>query len=503
MKKIAILVIFLTLIAKFFGFARDLTLSYFYGTSYISDAYIISLTICVSIFGIIGKSVKSSFIPLYKEIEIKSNLKNENIFLNSVLNIMLVFVLLLSVVCIIFMEEVVFIFASGFKGEVLDMTILFTRIAIIGMSLTVLMNILSGFFQIKGNHTLPALISLPLNILIVIMIVLSSKYSLIFLPVGLLLGGTVQFLILFFYSKKYSFHYKPYINFKNKSIRKLFRNALSVFIGTSSHQINLIVDRTLASQIIEGGISALSYANRLNSFVQSIFVLSISTVMYPLLSQAAVENNRKQFNHTLEYALSAIAIMIIPVSVFTMIFSEEIITLLFGRGDFDDRSIYLTAGPLFYYSLGMLALAYKEVLNQAFYAYNNTRTPMYNSLLGVSINIPLNFILSSIMGINGLALATSISAVITTILFIISYKKKNKNFSFKNNIIIILKTLVASILMGIIVYYSHVIFIDLFTSWFSFILILIIGIITYIGCLVLLKVRELNSLFNIFLSKFK
>ena len=114
-----------------------------------------------------------------------------------------------------------------------------------------------------------------------------------------------------------------------------------------------MVDRTLASQIVEGGISALNYANRLNLFVHGIVVTSITTVMYPNIAKMAAEKNREGLKKILSKAISGVNLLIIPATVGAMLFSEPIVRLLFGRGVFDEVAVALTGGVLFY-ALGML-----------------------------------------------------------------------------------------------------------------------------------------------------
>ena len=119
--------------------------------------------------------------------------------------------------------------------------------------------------------------------------------------------------------------------------------ALPVIIGVSVNQINVLVDRTLASRIAEGGISALNYANRLNGFVMSIVVVSITTALYPLISNMVANDDIKGLKISILEAISVISLLVIPATVGTMIFSEHIVRLLFARGEFDSNAIMMTS----------------------------------------------------------------------------------------------------------------------------------------------------------------
>src|SRR3954451_14555673 len=114
MKKTVIILMLLTVISKLLGFGRDLVLSYFYGTSNISDIYLISLTIPTVLFAVIGKGISSGFIPLYTRIEGKDGSKKANQFTNNLVNLVLIICTIIFLLGMIFTDSVVKLFASGF-----------------------------------------------------------------------------------------------------------------------------------------------------------------------------------------------------------------------------------------------------------------------------------------------------------------------------------------------------------------------------------------------------
>jgi putative peptidoglycan lipid II flippase len=131
-----------------------------------------------------------------------------------------------------------------------------------------------------------------------------------------------------------------------------------------------------------------------------------------------------------------------------MIFSNKIIELLYGRGAFENNSVLLTSGALRFYSVGLIGMALREVVSRGFYALEDSITPVKNAVIAVCLNVILNIVLSKYLGINGVALATSIAASFTTILLFISLRKKIGPFGMKQISISFLKILFASSLMG-------------------------------------------------------
>lgn len=450
MKKTALLLMIITVLSKVIGFVRELILSYFYGASGITDAYLISITIPSIIFGFIGVGIATGYIPMYSKIEQIEGEEKGNHFTNNLVNIVVVLCTVLFVLSIIFTLPLVKLFASGFEGETLELAIKLTRISLVCMYFIGLVAIFNGFLQIKNNYAIPALVGFPMNLFTILFIMLSSRSNVMLLAVGTVVGVGSQLLFILPFAYKKGYRYKPVFNLKDKHIKHMIYIALPVIIGASVNQINVLVDRTIASGVAEGGITALNYANKINGFVQGIFVLSITTALYPMISKMAAEKNINGLKKSVSEAINSINFLVIPATVGAMIFAEPVVMLLFGRGKFDSEALAMTSIALVFYSVGMIGFGLREVLSRAFYSMQDTKTPAINAAIAVVLNIILNIILSRFMGIGGLALATSISAIFGTALLFISLRKKIGAFGMKDITISFVKILGASLTMGFV-----------------------------------------------------
>jgi putative peptidoglycan lipid II flippase len=439
---------FLTIITKILSFAREVVLSYFYGASAISDAYLISMTIPGIIFSLVGVAINRTYIPIFSNIIKNQNEKEGNIFTNNIINFFIIFCTAMFLIGFLFAEQIVKLFASGFEGESLFLAVNFTKITLFGIYFTTISHILISYLQIKNKFIVPALISVPFNIIIILSIIFSTK-NLYLLAVGVVIAIFSQLLVLLFTSFKNGFKYNFLFKPKDENFKKLIYLSLPIILGSSITQINVLVDRTIASRIVVGGISALNYATRLNNFVLGIFVLSITTVMYPSISKMAAENKFKEFKISLVEVIGIINLLLVPITIGSMIFATPIVQLLFGRGAFSDKAIYLTSQGLIFFSVGMVGFGIKDVLTRALYSLQDTKTPMIIASIAITINIILNIILSNFLGIGGLALATSISAIISTILLFICLRRKIGPFGIKRLVISFVKMLIASLIMGI------------------------------------------------------
>lgn len=496
MKETALILMIITIISKILGFGREVILSYFYGASSISDAYLVSLTIPSVIFGSISTGISTAYIPMFSKIK-KKNGEQESInYSNNLINILIVICTILVFVVMIFSEPIVKIFASGFEGETLDLAISLTRISIFAIYFWGIISILSGYLQLKGNYIVPSLIGLPMNFIVIISILVSVRTNVISLSWGFVISIASQVLLLIIYAYKSGYKYQFVFDLKNEHIKKMLFISIPVIIGSSVNQINTLVDRTLASSIMVGGISSLNYANRLNGFVQGIFVLPIITVMYPMISRMVVEDNIEGLKETISEAINIINILVLPVTIGALIFSMPIVKFLFGRGAFDPNAIYITTEVFFYYSIGMLGFGLQNLISRGFYALGDTKTPMISAIISMIINIVLNIILSKYMGIGGLALATSISAILCMILLFVGFRNKVGAFGMKDISISFVKILFASLTMGIIAKKIYNILFNNMSSNISLIISIIIGATIYFLIILFMEIKEVDILIN-------
>lgn len=269
-----------------------------------------------------------------------------------------------------------------------------------------------------------------------------------------------------------------------------------------------MIDRTLASTLVEGSISALNYANRLNEFVTALFITSLSAVIYPSLAKLSLGENKDKFIGTVVKSINSVILLVMPISVGAIVLASPIVKLLFERGEFDSRATNMTVIALTMYSLGMLALGLRKILTKVFYSLQDTKTPMRNAAIAIGINIILNIIFVKYLKIAGLALATSISTLICTVLLFISLKRKIGYFGQNRIIITLIKSLISSIIMGVITYFSYTFIINslsngIINEIISLFISITLGAIVYGSLLLIFKIDELIVIKDVITSRIK
>jgi putative peptidoglycan lipid II flippase len=493
MKKTVFIVIILTMFSKLLGFARDIILSYFYGASVISDAYLISMTIPTVIFAIIGKGISTGFIPMYTRIESQEGTEQANQYTNNLANFVLILCTIIFIIGMVFTEPIVKLFASGFEPEGMELTVRFTRITLISVYFVGMNYVLSAYLQVKEIFVVSALLGLPANFVVIGSFYMSSITNINVLAIGNLLAIVVQFLLLFFYSYKKKFRYNLKLDLKDRNIRKMMLLAMPVIFGSSVAQINILVDRTLASGLSLGGISALTYANTINLIILGIVVSTITSVLFPKISKMAVENDMKGLKNSIKEAITTINIFVVPVTVFYMIFAEPIVQMLYGRGEFDSDAVALTSSALFFFAIGLVGFSQRELLSNVFYSLQDTKTPMINATIAFVINIVLNVILSRFLGIGGLALATSISVLFCSLLLFRNLRNRIGNFGSKTVMISFIKLIIASVGMGAVSKWVYGLLLLKYGLQNSLVASFSLGILLYIGAIYLLDISEMKN----------
>jgi len=494
MKKTVLIIMAITMISKLLGFGRDVALSYYYGASELTDVYLIALIIPETLFAFFSTAIATSYIPMYSRISSEKGVEPANRFTSNLLHIVMGIAILLVILVFTFTPEIVKLFAIGFEGETLRLAVSFTRVSVFGVFASGAIAILTGYLQINNKFIIPALIGFPLNFAIIVAIVISHQTDVIVLVLGTLGASFLQLLYILPSVHKSGYRHRMVFSVRNEHIKAMLILALPVLLGTSVNQINTLVGRTLASLIAVGGITTLNYANILSGALQGPFVSSIAVVIYPSISRMASEGRMDAFKSLVGKSVNMILLLILPASIGAMVFARPIVKLLFGNGAFDERALVMTSGAFFFYAIGMTAFGVREVLSKAFYSLQDTKTPMYNAALSVVLNIVLIIALSRFMGIPGLALATSISAIVCSGLLFLSLRKKIGSLGLKVMVISTVKILLASGIMGVAASLAFGWFNNFMSTNISLLFAILVAVIVYSLLILSLKVPEVEEM---------
>jgi len=261
--------------------------------------------------------------------------------------------------------------------------------------------------------------------------------------------------------------------------------------------INLFVDRFLASGFEVGGISAINYASRLTAIFDTMIVVGVGVVLLPMLSQLNVEGNREGFKKISVTVLKWTVIILLPLAIISMIFSQEMIDVIYKRGEFGMDSVLIVSVLFFCYAPQILFIPLNIIIFRFFHSLEDTKTPMYCSAASVVLNIVLSVLLSYRYGLQGIAAATSIAALTNTILLLFFMKRNvgwNKDiFGIKE----VLKILLSVSLLIMILLYTK----SLNYSSIWHILSIFSGGTLYVFLIIALMKKDFKYLIILFKSK--
>lgn len=490
-KAISGMVLF-TLLAKVLGFVRELLLSYFFGATGISDAYLISQTIPGTIFQFVGTGLTTCFIPVYYKVLQEHNRDECDTFTNKVLTMVLSFSTVIMAIVWLFTPAVVKLFASGFTGKTLQMAVVFTRIGISSLYFSSVIYVYNSYLQANNIFSVTAAAAIPNSLTIILSIILGACWNIMALSVGSTLATVVQMAFLWVPVHKLKFRLKLNFHWKDSYLKYFFSLMGPVILGVSVNEINTLLDRTIASQVAVGGISALTYANSLIMLVQGGFAQPVATVFYPKMTKSITGGDNEAAQRDFHVALQVLLVFLTPVAIGFMVLSEEITTAFFGRGAFDQGAVTLTATALSFYALGVVFVGIRELLARYYYAYGNTKLPMLNAAIGMAVNIVLNLTLSRTMGIGGLALATSTAAAVTVVLMWCQCGKLARGAKIDLQWKEIVKIMIASVLMGVIIIFAKPLV--QMNALLKLIVLVLIGIISYGVTILAFRVKIIKEL---------
>jgi putative peptidoglycan lipid II flippase len=179
--------------------------------------------------------------------------------------------------------------------------------------------------------------------------------------------------------------------------------------GVSVSQINLLLDTVIASFLPTGSVSWLYYSDRLVELPLGVFAIAVATVIMPNLSRQHAAQTPEAFSRTLDWALRMIILLALPATLALVLLAEPILLTLFQYGETSLRDMQMAGLSLQAYALGLLAFMLIKVLAPAFFAREDTKTPMWYAGANALVNVVFSIALFPFFGHVGIAVATSIA----------------------------------------------------------------------------------------------
>ncbi len=487
-----------TLVSRILGFIRDVIIARLFGIYIYAQAFVIAFRIPNLFRDLVGEgAANAAIVPVLTEYSIKRSKEEFWEITNVLLNLLLVILSVITFFGVLFAPLLVRLIAPGFMSspEKLEVTINLTRIIFPYILLIGLAAYAMAVLNSLKNFAVSAFAPCLLNISIIIFALLFGEGTK-GLATGILVGGILQLAVQVPVLYKKGFHAKLAMHFKHPGAIQVGKLMLPRLASSSIYQLNNFVDSifgSLAAIVGDGGVAVLYFSYRLIQFPIGIFSNSLAQAILPTFSTQVLEENQENLKVTLSWGLRIVFFVMLPATVIFMVLADRLVFTLFGGGKFDLASGLLTANALFYYSIGLSAYAGTKILQSCFFALKDTVTPTKIAFLALIMNIMLNAILMFPLKIGGLALATSISGIISFFFLFFILKRKLGGFGEQKVFPAFLRMLAAAVCMAAVCF--------LVNRALNFIWALFCGVFSYIIFCFIFRVTELKELMHWIIKK--
>lgn len=444
------------LISRILGFVRE-SLAGSLFNRFETDSFFAAFVIPdVMYYLLVGGALSAAFIPVFTEYLTRGEEEEGWKMASTFINVAVIILACLTVLGIFFTKWLIPLEAPSFPKDKIGLLMSLTRIMFPAVCFTALAGLMGGVLNSYRQFFGPALGPNVYNIGIIAGAgLLGSAFGIHGMAYGVAAGAVGNFLTQLFFLRKHGRFYRfGYIDLRNRGFRKMLLLWVPALIGLSADQVNIWATTAMASALPEGGITAIRFATRLVQLPIGIFAAGISMAFFPLLSSLVTQKKIEDYKDTLSLSLRTIFFIMAPAGIGLIILRVPIVTLLFARGKFTMQDTDTTAYALFFYSLAVFAHAAILMLPRAFYALQDTKTPVYVSMTAVGSSILFNwlFLHYTTLGVGGFGISFTIMGLVNMLLLLAILRRKMGGIRGREITASFLKAAASALLMGVAIW---------------------------------------------------
>jgi len=490
-------------LSTIFGLARESSIAYMFGASMTTDAYLVASVIPTFFSGTISGSLTSTFITVYAGYLAKGEGEKAWRTANIIFSFLILALGVMGILFFIFTPAIVQLIAPSYTGNSLILTVELSRIMLPNLFFGGLVGILVGVNNAHHSFIAPSSIGLISNVFIIGSIfTLGREWGIRGLAVGATLGALGQFLLQLPSARKHGFHYRFSLDWSDPGVREIFTLVTPFIFSAMVAQVNLIVDRTLATALPAGRVSALYFAAKLVLLPQAIFTGAVSMVVYPLLVNAAALEDWPRLMEGLNRAVRLLLLVILPSVVGIYVLRVPLVKMLFEHGAFNETDTMMTA-QIVPYLLGVVfTVSFVTILVNVYFALKKMIVAVGTGAIALLVNIALSLILVRFMQERGLALANSLSGLTNLVLlflgfFVVLKLQKKTSLPYRALSLFVLQVGAAGSIMGVSVYLTNEILVGRWSGLqgliLSTVLSVLVGLVVYLIFTYVFQVEEVRK----------
>lgn len=499
----AIIVMSSMVLSRVTGFVRETMLSWKVGLSWVQDAYIAAFTVPDLMYTLlVGGTISAALIPMLSSYlekgEDEEGWKSTSIFINTIF-IGMVLVCILGVVLAPWIIPIVAPGLSKISPETEELAIRLMRILFPSVSFIMLAGICNGVLNSYKKFAAaaygPSIYNLGCTLSIMIFADVNPE-SMVKVAIGVACSAAVYFLFQLSFAFGNIRLYKLVIDWSNRGFQKLIKQAVPSLLSSSIVQINVIIAIFFVSLFVEGSVSAYRNANTVWQLPYGIFAMGIGTAMLPTLSRKFAAGDFEEYRNILMKSMTSVLFLSMPSAVGFIILREPVVRAIFAWGGrFGEEKVPLVAGIMAVFSIAMITQSIVATMNRAFYARQDTKTPLLVGLGTVVMNFGLGFLFykTTNLGAMGMALTYSIISTVNSILLLILLNKKMQGIHLDRFFRFFLRALPASVAMGAVLWLLNMVPVHLATKPLQLLYLLLeitVGAAVYALIMLVLKADE-------------
>lgn len=413
----------MTLLSRVLGFVRDQVLAIVFGAGSVTDVFLVAFKIPNFLRRLFAEGAfAQAFVPVfteYKETRSRAAMLDLAAHVSGTLTLIL---LLVSTLGVMLSPVLIMIFAPGFldEPEKFDLATHMLRITFPYLFFVSLVAYAGSMLNTFGKFAVPSFTPVLLNVCMIgAALFLSPHFEapITALAWGVFIAGAAQLLLQVPFLRQIGLLPRPKWGWKHSGVRRILKLMAPAILGSSVAQINLLLDTVIASFLTAGSLSWLYYSDRLMEFPLGLLGVTLGTIILPRLAREHTLSTPDQFRKTLDWALRLVVLLGVPAALALIILAEPMLLTLFGYGEFTARDATMASYSLIAYSLGLPAFLLIKIFAPAFFARQNTRTPVRIGIIALISNMGYNLLfvlpmiwLDFVAPHTGLALASSVAA---------------------------------------------------------------------------------------------
>ena len=415
----------MTLLSRVLGLVRDVVFARFFGATIVMDAFIVANRIPNMLRRFFAEGAFSQgFVPVMARYREQHDHADARELVDAVAGTLGLVLFVVTAIGVIAAPLLVAVVAPGFLDDDgrFDLSAAMLRFTFPYLLFVSLSAFAGGILNTYGRFGAPAFTPVLLNVVLIactLWLAPQLEEPGMALAYGVFIAGIVQLLFLLPFLKKIDAVPRPTWRPKHRGVRRIGRLMLPAIFGSSVAQVNVLVGGVIASMLGVGKISLLYYSDRLMEFPLGLFGIALATVTLPYLSRQHASRSTAEFSQTVDWSMKLVCLIAVPAAVGLIVLAEPLVATIFYGGVFDAEDVHLTALSLQAFSVGLVGFSLVKILAPAYFAREDTRSPVRVGLIALLVNFVLSVILAWwLTAIDyeaphaGLALATSAAALV-------------------------------------------------------------------------------------------